>query len=167
MRPAVGISAKIRDLDGVNARWKADPGEVSLPFVPREISLWSDPRVQAVVSEGNAAIEPLLDCMEHDTRLTRSVSFSFDHATGRNFITVKDAAYTAILRDRRRNPFRDRRRSAHRRPTARLVEQEPRQGKPGTLDGRQGSLRPARLEGIIGEFPHDTLGAVRRAFAYG
>lgn len=81
------IAALIQELDQVNARQWGQPGGVSLG---------ADPIVQALVKEGNPAVDPLLDCMERDNRLTRSVSFGRDFFPARNLITVKDAAYRAI-----------------------------------------------------------------------
>ena len=61
------IAALIARLDEVTARQSGQPGGVGLD---------EDLVTQALIKEGDAAAEPLLDTMETDTRLTRSVSFS-------------------------------------------------------------------------------------------
>ena len=63
------ITALIRDLDLVAARQMGQPGWV----IPTQ-----DPIVAALIAEGDAAVEPLLDCLETDRRLTRSVGFGRD-----------------------------------------------------------------------------------------
>jgi hypothetical protein len=81
------IAALIRDLDKVSARQWAQPGGVDLG---------QDPIVQALIKEGEAAMEPLMQCFESDVRLTRSVGFHRDFFTNRYFLGVDDAAYRAI-----------------------------------------------------------------------
>lgn len=83
------IASLIADLENVNARQWGQPGGVSLA---------SDRRVQALVKRGDAVVEPLLDVMEHDTRLTRSVSFTRSFFRGRYLIPVADAAYAALVK---------------------------------------------------------------------
>src|SRR5262249_7356176 len=68
-QPKNGMAALIEDLQDVDARQWGQPGGVSLA---------GDPRVQVLVKRGAEAVEPLLDAMENDTRLTRSVSFGRD-----------------------------------------------------------------------------------------
>jgi hypothetical protein len=63
------IAALIRDLDLVQARQWGQPGWVNLP---------EDPIVSALIQEGDPAVEPLLDCLDNDKRLTRSVGFGRD-----------------------------------------------------------------------------------------
>ena len=78
-------------LDEVTARQWGQPGGVDIV---------SDPIVQAVIAVGEEAVDALLDCADHDRRLTRSVSFGRDSYRGRNLISVRDAAMaatTAIL----------------------------------------------------------------------
>jgi len=80
--------AKLIDwLDQVSARQWGQPGGVNLA---------DDRIVQALIKEGNAAGDALLDCMERDRRLTRSVSFGRDFFPGRNLLTVKSAAFAAF-----------------------------------------------------------------------
>lgn len=81
------IAALIRDLEEVNSTQDSQPGSVSLNF---------HPIVRALVQEGEAAVEPLIDCFENDARLTRSVGFGRSFHTGRYFLGVDDAAFTAL-----------------------------------------------------------------------
>lgn len=83
-----GITALIDDLQNVNVRQSGQPGGVSLA---------QDARLQAVVKQGKAAVEPLLNTMENDTRLTRSVSFGRDFHRERHLISVAEAAYAALV----------------------------------------------------------------------
>ena len=83
------IAALIARLDAVAARQSGQPGGVGLD---------EDPITQALIKEGDAAIEPLLDAMETDTRLTRSVSFSRDFHQDRNLLSVKSAAFVCFSR---------------------------------------------------------------------
>ncbi|MBN2383600.1 hypothetical protein JXQ70_12040 [bacterium] len=81
------IPALIEDLDQVNARQSGQPGGVDLGH---------DPRVVSLIKAGDDAIEPLLDCIEHDTRLTRSVHIWRDFKRQRSIIGVHEAAYIAL-----------------------------------------------------------------------
>ena len=58
----------------------------------------SDPVVSLLIQEGEAAVEPLLACLENDTRLTRSVHFSCDYNTlrYRQLVGVSEAAYVTL-----------------------------------------------------------------------
>jgi hypothetical protein len=71
--PDERIAALIRDLDLVAARQMSQAGWV----VPAQ-----DPIVAALIAEGDAAVEPLLDCVESDQRLTRAVGFGRDFFRG-------------------------------------------------------------------------------------
>ena len=82
------IAALIHDLDLVQARQWSQPGWVNLP---------EDPIVSALIQEGDPAVEPLLDCLDNDKRLTRSVGFGRDFFRGRTVIPVHDAARVAVL----------------------------------------------------------------------
>ena len=84
---AARIAALIRDLEIVNETQHMQPGGVKF-----DESLL----VEALVNEGLPAVEPLLDCLEHDQRLTRSVQFHRDFAPGREYITVKRPAFAAL-----------------------------------------------------------------------
>ena len=82
------IAALVDDLDLVSARQWSQPGGVNLP---------EDPIVSALIQEGDPAVEPLLNCLENDKRLTRSVGFGRDFFRGRTVIPVHDAAKVALL----------------------------------------------------------------------
>jgi hypothetical protein len=77
------ISALIRNLELVQARQWRQPGGVDLN---------DDPVTAALIQEGDAAVDPLLDCLERDKRLTRSVRFGRDFHVGRTVLPVADAA---------------------------------------------------------------------------
>ena len=81
------VRVLIRDLDLVQARQWSQPGGVNLG---------EDAVVSALINEGDAAVEPLLDCLEHDKRLTRSVSFGRDFHRGRTVLSVNNAAWVAL-----------------------------------------------------------------------
>jgi len=85
--PKDSIEALIDDLQNVGARQDGQPGGVTLAF---------DPRVQALVKRGDEIVEPLLKAMEHDTRLTRSVSFGRDFFRSRRLISVSEAAFATL-----------------------------------------------------------------------
>jgi len=81
------ITALIRDLQFDSVRQRGQPGGVGLD---------DDPIPRALENEGPDAVEPLIDCMEHDTRLTRAVSFGRDFFKDRYLHTVAEAAYLTI-----------------------------------------------------------------------
>ena len=81
------VKALVHDLDLVQAHQWGQPGGVNLP---------EDSVVSALIAEGDAAVDPLLDCLENDKRLTRSVSFGRDFHRGRNVQTVSNAAWVAL-----------------------------------------------------------------------
>lgn len=81
------VQTLVDHLDEVSARQWGQPGGVDIG---------SDPIVARLIEIGVPAGEPLLEAMEKDTRLTRSVSFGRDFHPGRNLIRVKDAAYAAV-----------------------------------------------------------------------
>jgi hypothetical protein len=60
------------------------------------VFLPEDPIVSALIGEGDAAIDPLLDCLEQDQRLTRSVGFGLDFHRGRTVIPVSSASDVAL-----------------------------------------------------------------------
>ena len=63
---------------------------------PGGVWLAGNQTVKALISEGDGAVEPLLDCLENDKRLTRSVSFHRDFASQRRVLPVQDAANAAL-----------------------------------------------------------------------
>ncbi len=79
--------AKIAELEEIGARQGSQPGGVSLNL---------NPRVEALAKLGADVVAPLLDCLEHDRRLTRSVSFSRDFHYDRHILGVDEAAYEAL-----------------------------------------------------------------------
>jgi hypothetical protein len=81
------IAALVRDLELVHARQWSQPGGVDLA---------QDSILQALIREGDPAVEPLLDCLETDKRLTRSVGFGRDFFRGRTVIAVASAARVAV-----------------------------------------------------------------------
>ena len=81
------VAQLIDRLDEVSARQMGQPGGVNLA---------DDPVVAALGAKGDAAAEPLLDAMEGDARLTRSVSFGRDFFPTRNLIPVRSAALAAF-----------------------------------------------------------------------
>lgn len=74
-------------LDEVAARQWGQPGGVALGM---------DPIVAALIAVGNDAVDPLIDAIETDTRLTRSVHFWRDFARSRSLLGVHEAAYVAL-----------------------------------------------------------------------
>jgi len=81
------ISALIKDLENVSTSDGESAGDPMLTY---------DPIVQALICEGDAAVEPLLDVMVNDTRLTRSVHFQREFYHERSLIGVSEAAYYAL-----------------------------------------------------------------------
>ena len=81
------VTELINRLDEVSARQWGQPGGVNLA---------EDPIVAALGAKGDAAAEPLLDAMQNDKRLTRSVSFGRDFFPARNLIPVRSAALAAF-----------------------------------------------------------------------
>lgn len=84
---ATRVATLIDDLDEVSARQWGQPGGVSLG---------ADLKVQALVRMGKDAVEPLIDTLEKDERLTRSVHFGRDFMRSRSLIGVHEAAYVAL-----------------------------------------------------------------------
>ena len=83
------IALLIEELDEVAARQWGQPGGVELG---------EDPIVQALIAEGEAAVEPLLKVLESDTRLMRSVSFHRDFFFQRHLMGTHEAAYFVLTR---------------------------------------------------------------------
>ncbi len=80
------VAELIDDLQNVNApQWDAEI-----------ISLKKDKRVRALVARGDAAVEPLLDALENDKRLTRSVSSVGSFSRSHKLISVAAAANAAL-----------------------------------------------------------------------
>jgi len=81
------VATLIAALDQVAERQWGQPGNVPLNF---------DPIVQALVKEGDAAVDPLIAAYDRDGRRTRSVQFGRNFHRYREVLTVKDAAYAAL-----------------------------------------------------------------------
>ena len=81
------IAKLVASLDQVAARQWGQPGGVALG---------EDRIVKALIAEGEAAVEPLIDAFENDTRRTKSVQFWRDFARHRSVIAVYEAAYVAL-----------------------------------------------------------------------
>ena len=60
------------------------------------MSLGESTIVRALIGEGDEAVEPLIDDLERDTRLTRAVHFHRDFFRSRTIMGVHEAAYTAL-----------------------------------------------------------------------
>ena len=56
-----------------------------------------DRRVAALIEIGDPAVPALIDAVEKDGRLTRSVHFSRDFARSRTVLSVREAALTAVM----------------------------------------------------------------------
>lgn len=85
--PKDDIALLIVNLENVTARQWGQPGSVDLTTAPV---------VQELVAQGRLALPALLDVMEKDQRLTRSVSFHRDYFTQRHLIGTGEAAYAAL-----------------------------------------------------------------------
>lgn len=81
------VAGLIRDLELVASRQMGQPGGVDLT---------DHPVTKALIQAGDDAVQPLLDCLENDTRLTRSVRFGRDFHPGRTILGVHEAAYAAL-----------------------------------------------------------------------
>ncbi|MBS1727676.1 MAG: hypothetical protein JST51_13205 [Armatimonadetes bacterium] len=82
------ITGLIDALDEVSAKQWGQPGGIN----------WSmDPIIKAITQEGSAAVPALLDAMENDDRMTRSVSFGRDFFPARTLHTVRTAAYQCLM----------------------------------------------------------------------
>jgi hypothetical protein len=75
-------------LDEVDARQMGQPGGVDLA---------SDRRVAELIRQGDPAVPVLLEVLEKDKRLTRSVHFWRDFARSRTVLSVREAALTALM----------------------------------------------------------------------
>jgi hypothetical protein len=82
------IKSLIENLDEVAARQWGQPGG---------ISWYQDSMITALTNEGQAAVPALLDCIENDDRMTRSVSFGRDFFPKRTIHSVRTAALQCLL----------------------------------------------------------------------
>ncbi|HEX4450333.1 MAG TPA: hypothetical protein VH143_05640 [Kofleriaceae bacterium] len=81
------IAKLVAALDQVAARQMGQPGGVALG---------EDKIIQALVAEGEPAVEPLLAAFETDDRRTRSVQFWRDFDRHRTVLSVYEAAFDAL-----------------------------------------------------------------------
>ncbi len=84
---SVRVPQLIAELDQVAARQWGQPGGVNLA---------DDVVVRELIQIGEPAVEALLEVLEHDDRLTRSVHFWRDFARSRTVLGVHEAAYAAL-----------------------------------------------------------------------
>jgi hypothetical protein len=63
---------------------------------PGSVNLAEAADVEALVTEGEGAVDALIDAIERDARLTRSVQFGRDFLHGREVLPVAVAAYQAL-----------------------------------------------------------------------
>lgn len=77
----------IEQLDQVDAKQVMQPGSVPL---------FSDWRVVALIEIGDPAVKPLIDCIEKDQRMTRSVHFWRAFHRSRTVLGVREAALEAV-----------------------------------------------------------------------
>lgn len=82
------IAALIRALDRVSARQMSQPGSVSPD---------ADPIVMGLVAQGDDAVQPLIDALAGDPRLTRSVGSGRDFFQERYPVSVAGAAHAALV----------------------------------------------------------------------
>ena len=75
-------------LEEVDARQHGQPGGVDLG---------DDARVQALIKLGDPAVPALIEALEKDERLTRSVHFWRDFARSRTVLSVREAELTALM----------------------------------------------------------------------
>lgn len=86
--PAEQVAWLVDALEEVDARQFSQPGGVDLS---------SDWRVQALIELGEVAVPALIDAVEQDMRLTRSVHFWRDFARSRTVLSVREAALVSVM----------------------------------------------------------------------
>ncbi len=86
--PAERVGWLIDALEEVDARQFSQPGGVDLS---------SDWRVAALIDLGEVAVPALIEAVEGDERLTRSVHFWRDFARSRTVLAVREAALVAVM----------------------------------------------------------------------
>lgn len=82
------IKYLIADLENIDSRQEGQPGGVDIS---------ADWRVRELIDIGEVAIPDLIDCIEKDERLTRSIHFWRDFALSRGMIGVREVALTAAM----------------------------------------------------------------------
>lgn len=78
----------IEHLENVDARQSGQPGGVSISY---------DWRVRELIETGEAAVPKLIDCIESDKRLTRSMHFWRDFAQHRTVMAVREPALVVVM----------------------------------------------------------------------
>ena len=86
--PSARIAALLRDLDQIHEQQMRSPGAAS----PGNSHL-----VRELIAEGDPAVAPLLDVLENDARLTRTVSGERGRSSMRFVHPVYEAAFAALL----------------------------------------------------------------------
>jgi hypothetical protein len=94
--PTARIAALIRDLDEIDEQQMSSPGAAQPGH---------SPLVLALIDEGDAAVAPLLEVLEHDNRLTRSVTSGRGMSRERFVHPVYEAAFAALVRILETNEF--------------------------------------------------------------
>jgi len=82
------VTFLIASLDEVDARQHGQPGGIDLS---------ADKRVAELIRLGDPAVPSLIDALEGDDRLTRSVHFWRDFAPSRTVMEVREAVLTALM----------------------------------------------------------------------
>ena len=85
--PSTRVAAAVAVLDEIDARQQSQPGGVDLA---------NDPRVVALIDCKELAVPALLEVLEKDRRLTRSVHFWRDFNQDRTVLSVAEAALVAL-----------------------------------------------------------------------
>jgi hypothetical protein len=98
--PAARIAALIRDLDQIDERQMKIPGAASAG---------SSTLVHDLIAMGDSAVAPLLEVLEFDNRLTRSVSSGLRRWPERFVHPVYEAAVSALIGIINTHEFNDRR----------------------------------------------------------
>ncbi len=94
--PTARIAALVRDLDLVNEHQMSFPGSVDLS---------NSPTMKELIAEGDLAVPALLELVESDSRLTRSVSSSQGDGVDSIVHPVHEAAIVALCRILKTNEF--------------------------------------------------------------
>jgi hypothetical protein len=85
---SLSIPALIEDLEHVCARQYGQPGGVCFS---------DDPRVKELIARGEEAVPTLLECLQRDTRYTRSIEFHRDFSPHRYLLPVRYPAVIALI----------------------------------------------------------------------
>jgi len=86
--PSARVAALIRDLDQIDEQQMMSPGAASPG---------NSPLVHDLIAEGDPAVAPLLEVLESDNRLTRSVSYGRGGSPERFVHSVYEAAFAALI----------------------------------------------------------------------